>query len=218
MLSGKFISLFIFVALPFLGKTQKRVGDLTLVYNSVITNTSDSNRKISSTTAYYLKGNLSRAEVNSSQFSSVTIYDSKSGTGVILREVNGQKLLIRMNEENSNQKNIRYSDLTFTKTNETKTVAGYFCSQAKAATAGGFEITVFYTRELIPENKTYDPQFKNLDGLPLEFELQKGNIHIRYTLASVNLNPVPASKFDIPTSGYREMTYEESLKLKGGNQ
>jgi GLPGLI family protein len=207
--------MFLLVTLPLLGKTQKRVGDLTLVYNSIITNTSDSSRKISSTTAYYLKGNLSRAEVNSSQFSSVTIYDSKSGTGVILREVNGQKLLIRLNEENWNQKNSRYSGLTFTKTNETKTVAGYFCSQAKAATAGGFEITVFYTRDLIPENKTYDPQFKNLDGLPLEFELQKGDIHIRYTLASVNLNPVPASKFDIPTSGYREMTYEESLKLKG---
>jgi len=215
---GKFISLFMLTALPLLGKTQKRVGDLTLVYNSVITDAQDSNRKISSTTAYYLKGNLSRAEVNSSQFSSVTLYDSKAGTGVILREVNGQKLLIRLNEENWNQKNNRYSGLVFTKTNETKTVAGYFCSQAKAATSGGFEITVFYTRDLIPENKTYDPQFKNLDGLPLEYELRKGNVHIRYTLASVNLNPVPASKFDIPTSGYREMTYDESLKLKSGNQ
>jgi len=215
---GKFISLFMLTALPLLGKTQKRVGDLTLVYNSVITDAQDSNRKISSTTAYYLKGNLSRAEVNSSQFSSVTLYDSKAGTGVILREVNGQKLLIRLNEENWNQKNSRYSGLVFTKTNETKTVAGYFCSQAKAATSGGFEITVFYTRDLIPENKTYDPQFKNLDGLPLEYELRKGNVHIRYTLASVNLNPVPASKFDIPTSGYREMTYDESLKLKSGNQ
>ena len=215
---GKFISLFMLTALPLLGKTQKRVGDLTLVYNSVITDAQDSNRKISSTTAYYLKGNLSRAEVNSSQFSSVTLYDSKAGTGVILREVNGQKLLIRLNEENWNQKNSRYSGLVFSKTNETKTVAGYFCSQAKAATSGGFEITVFYTRDLIPENKTYDPQFKNLDGLPLEYELRKGNVHIRYTLASVNLNPVPASKFDIPTSGYREMTYDESLKLKSGNQ
>src|SRR5664279_858619 len=215
---GKFISLFMLTALPLLGKTQKPVVDLTLVYNSVITDAQDSNRKISSTTAYYLKGNLSRAEVNSSQFSSVTLYDSKAGTGVILREVNGQKLLIRLNEENWNQKNSRYSGLVFTKTNETKTVAGYFCSQAKAATSGGFEITVFYTRDLIPENKNYDPQFKNLDGLPLEYELRKGNVHIRYTLASVNLNPVPASKFDIPTSGYREMTYDESLKLKSGNQ
>lgn len=209
-----YFSLFMFAGLPFMGITQKRVGDMTLVYNSVIGNTQDSAKKINSTTAYYLKGNLSRAEVNSSQFSSVTIYDSKTGTGVILREVNGQKLLIRLNEENWKQKNIRSSGLIFTKTNETKTVAGYFCNQAKATTPGGLEITVFYTRDLIPENKSYDAQFQDLDGLPLEYELQKGNVHIKYTLASVNLNPVPASKFDIPTSGYREMTYDESLKLK----
>jgi GLPGLI family protein len=217
MSPGKYIWLIVLTGLTFPAKSQKRVGDLTLVYNSVITNAQDSNRKITATTAYYLKGNLSRAEVSSSQFTSVTIYDFKAGTGVILREVNGQKLLIRLNEENWAQKNSRYSGLVFTKTNETKTVAGYFCSQAKAATAGGFDITVFYTRDLIPENKAYDPEFRNLDGLPLEYELQKGNTHIKYTLASINLNPVPASKFDIPTSGYREMTYEESLKLKGSN-
>jgi GLPGLI family protein len=204
--------------IPFFGIAQKRVGDLSLMYNSVISNAQDTNRKINSTTAYFLKGNLSRAEVNSSQYSSVTIYDSKSGTGVILREVNGQKLLIRMNEENWNQKNRRFINLNFTKTNEIKTIAGYACSQAKASTPEGFEVTVFYTRDLIPENKAYDPLFKNLDGLPLEYELQKGQLQIKYTLASVNLNPVPASKFDIPTSGYREMTYEESLKLKMSNQ
>lgn len=202
------------ILLPFFSSAQKRVGDFTLLYNSAITNTRDSSRKISSTTGFFVKGNLCRSEVSSNMFSSVTIYDSKTGSGVLLKEVNGQKLLIRMNEENWNQKNRRYINLNFTKTNETKTIAGYFCSQAKASTPDGFEITAFYTRDLIPENKFYDPPFKNLDGLPLEYELTKGDLHIKYTLASINLNPVPASKFDIPTSGYRELTYEESLKMK----
>jgi GLPGLI family protein len=208
---------FWFLAVPLAGMAQKRVGDLTLQYNSVITSAGDSTKKISSTTAFFLKGNLSRSEVNSSMFSSVTIYDSKTGTGVLLKEVNGQKLLIRLNEENWNQKNKRYANLNFIKTKETKTIAGYFCVQAKASTADGLEITVYYTRDLVPENKYYDPPFRNLDGLPLEYELNKGNLHIRYNLATVNLNPVPASKFDIPTSGYRELTYEESLKLKAAN-
>lgn len=202
------------ILLPFFGSAQKRLGDLTVVYNSTITNAQDSNRKISSTTSFFIKGNLCRSEVASNLFSSVTIYDSKAGSGVLLKEVNGQKLLIRMNEENWNQKNRRYANLNFTKTNETKSIAGYFCNQAKASTADGFDITVFYTRDLIPENKLYDPPFKNLDGLPLEYELTKGNLQIKYTLVSINLNPVPASKFDIPTSGYRELTYEESLKMK----
>jgi GLPGLI family protein len=203
-----------FIVLPFFGFSQKKVGDLTLIYNSSIINTQDSSRKINSTTSYFLKGNLSRSEVASNLFSSVTIYDSKSGSGVLLKEVNGQKLLIRMNEENWNQKNRRFGNLNFMKTNETKTIAGYFCNQAKASTADGFDITVYYTHDLIPENKVYDPPFKNLDGLPLEYELIKGNLHIKYSLVSINLNPVPASKFDIPASGYRELTYEESLKMK----
>ena len=203
-----------FILLPFLGLAQKRVGDLTIVYNSTITNAKDSSKKINSTTGYFLKGNLSRVEINSNLFSSVTIYDSKAGSGVILKEVNGQKLLIRMNEENWNQKNKRYLNLNFTKSNETKTIAGYACSQAKASTSDGFEITVYYTRDLLPENKAYDPPFRNLDGLPLEYEFTRGDLRIRYTLASINLNPVPASKFDIPVSGYRELTYDESLKMK----
>ena len=31
-------------------------------------------------------------------------------------------------------------------------------------------------------------------------------------VSKVSLNPVPVSKFDIPKTGYREMTYEESKK------
>src|ERR1700722_18733469 len=110
-----------FLILPFAGNSQKRVGDLSLLYNSVITNAEDSSKKISSTTGYFLKGNLSRSEVTSNMFSSVSIFDSKTGTGVLLKEVNGQKLLIRMNEENRNQKNHRFLNLNFQKTNETKT-------------------------------------------------------------------------------------------------
>lgn len=210
----KYINRFLFLFLiPGFISAQKQVGELTLIYNSAISHGDDASKKINSTTAYYLKGNLSRSEINSNQFSAVTIYDSKAGSGVILKEVNGQKLLIRVNQENWYQKNIRFANLKFTKTGETKTIAGYLCNQATASTDDGYHVLVFYTRDIIPINKVYDPPFKNLDGLPLEYEFSKGDTHIRYTLSSINLNPVPASKFDIPTSGYRELTYEESLKL-----
>ena len=162
------------IAVTFFGFSQKRVGDLTLVYNSSITSAQDSSKKISSTTAYFLKGNLSRSEVSSNLFSSVTIYDSKTGSGVILKEVNGQKLLIRMNEENWNQKNRRFLNLNFTKTNESKSIAGYSCTQAKASTSEGFEITVFYTRDLIPENKSYDPLLKISMAYRLNMNCTKG--------------------------------------------
>jgi hypothetical protein len=46
--------------------------------------------------------------------------------------------------------------------------------------------------------------------------LTNGTLTIKYTVSKINLNPVPASKFDIPKSGYREMTYDESKKLNAG--
>jgi GLPGLI family protein len=191
---------------------QKRTGELTLVYNYVVSNAKDAGKGMHANTTFYIKGNLSREEISSSLFSSTTIYDAKAGSGVILKEVNGQKLLIRLNGENWNQKNSRFKNIRFTRTAETRMIAGYSCVRATAATASGYQIDVFYTKDLIPENKSYDPTFINLEGLPLEYEFSKGDLHIKYVLASINLNPVPASKFDIPTSGYREMTYEESLK------
>lgn len=196
--------------------SQKKVSELTVVYNYVLNNGTDAkanNSSLSATNSIYIKGSMSRTETVSNLFSSTTIYDAKTGFGVVLREVNGQKLLIRLNPENWQDKNKRYQGLQFTSTADNKVIAGYKCDKGIAKTADGFSITVYYTTDLVPENKDYDPQFKNLNGLPLEYEFSKGNLLIKYTLSSINLNPVPASKFDVPKSGYREMTYEESRKL-----
>jgi GLPGLI family protein len=121
-----------------------------------------------------------------------------------------------MNPDNWAERNKMYEGIEFKNTGETKIIAGYNCVRATGQTAGGATVSVYYTRELIPENKQYDPIFTTLDGLPLEYELTNGNVKISYRFAKMSLNPVPASKFDIPSSGYREMNYEESKKMNIG--
>lgn len=196
---------------------QKKVSELTLVYDASISSGSKEPKMADAldgaTTTVYLKGPMSRTEMVSALFSSTTIHDSKAGTAVVLREVSGQKILIRMTADNWTEKNKRYNGMTFTDTKETKTIAGYRCTKAEAQLADGTTFSVYYTSEIIPENKDYDSQFKNLNGLPLEYELVQGKLTIKYTVSKINLNPVPASKFDIPKSGYRELTYEESKKV-----
>jgi len=195
---------------------QKVVSELTLVYDASISSGSAEPRMADaldgSTTTLYIKGHLSRVEMVSALFSSTTIHDSKSGNAVVLREVSGQKLLIRMNSDNWQEKNKRYKDIEFKNTGETKNIAGYNCKKAVATLKDGSSFVVYYTPDLIPENRNYDYQFRSLNGLPLEYELNMGKMTIKYTVSKVNLNPVPASKFDIPKSGYREMTYDESKK------
>lgn len=210
-----FYSLFLLVSTGLVA--QKKVSELTLVYDASISTGSTEPKMADAfdgaTTTVYIKGSMSRSEMVSALFSSTTIHDAKSGTAVVLREVSGQKLLIRMTANNWTEKNKRYSGISFTNTSETKTIAGYHCTKAVAKLADGTSFTVYYTTEIIPENKDYDYQFRNLDGLPLEYELVQGNLRIKYTVSRINLNPVPASKFDIPKSGYRELTYEESKKI-----
>lgn len=206
--------LFMLVVGPMALQAQRRVSELTLVYDTHIITGSDQPKMADAfdgaTTTVYIKGNMSRTDMTSALFSSSTIHDSKTGEAVILREVSGQKLLIRMNADNWQEKNKRYQGIRFVKSGETKEIAGYNCNKAEARLIDGSSFTVFYTTDLIPENKEYDYMFRNLEGLPLEWELSQGKFTIKYTLSKINMNPVPVSKFDIPKSGYRELTYEES--------
>ena len=216
------LSLVLFTALTCLevSAQRKTVAELTLVYDYSAgkVDTSSSSGKgeggANAVHTIYIKGNMSRSEMANSLFSSTIIFDGNTGFGVILKEVSGQKLLIRMNPDNWAERNRQYDGIVFSNTSETKDIAGYSCNKAIGQTHDGTTITVWYTRNLVPETKSYDPIFRSLDGLPLDYELVKGNVRIHYRASSISFNPVPASKFDIPSSGFREMNYEESKKMK----
>lgn len=197
---------------------RKVVSELTLVYEYSAIQDPGGKPDASETALHtvYIKGNKSRSEMTNALFSSTTIFDANTGSAVVLREVNGQKLLIRLNPANWQEKNRMYDGIVFKNTGETRNIAGYACVKAVGQTQSGVVITAFYTRDLVPENRQYDPPFKTLDGLPLEYELSNGDAKIRYKVSRISLNPVPASKFDIPSSGYREMNYEESKKMNVG--
>jgi GLPGLI family protein len=205
-----------FMLSTIIGMAQRKIADITIVYDAVIT-TGAAEPKLAdafdgATASVFLKGNLSRSEMVSALASFTTIYDEKTGAAVVMQEVGGQKLLIRMTAADWKDRNRKYEGIKFTTTAETKTLAGYTCKKAIAQLKDGSSFVVFYTPDIVPENDQYNAQFAGLNGLPLEYELTQGKLNIRYVVAQVNLNPVPVSKFDTPKTGYREMTYEESKK------
>jgi GLPGLI family protein len=165
----------------------------------------------------YLKGNNSRIEMASALGKEITIYNSKANKAVILKEFSGQKLMITLTKENWVAKHKMYSDIKFEPTNESKTIAGYETKKAIARMADGKTFEVYYTPELVPSNKEYDPTFSSLPGLAIQYEIESGKMKFKYTLSKINYDPVPVSLFDFPTAGYRVMTYEENQNLKKGN-
>src|ERR1700754_4988653 len=129
-------------------QAQKRISELSLVYDYSVT-IEGGNKLEGVGNAFhtiYIKGSKSRSEMTNQLFSSTSIYDANTGFGVILKELSGQKLLIRMNPDNWSEKNRMYDGVVFKATGKTKIIAGYNCQEATGVTSAGAQVTVFYTR------------------------------------------------------------------------
>ena len=197
---------------------QKIISEGTLVYNISI-QTGDKEPKIAdmldgATTTVYIKGNQTRSEMLSGLGSESTIHDAKSGSGVILKDYSGQKLMITLSQNDWEKKNKKYEGLTYEITDETNVIAGYNCKKAIAKLKDGTSFIVYFSPDLKVANKEYDYPFKTLPGLAMQYEWQSDKTNFKYTLSKVSFDPVESSKFDIPSSGYRVLTFEETQKNK----
>jgi len=206
------------LSVAFSSVAQKTLSEGSMVYNISIQTGSKEPKMADmldgATTTVYIKGSQSRTELLSGLGTEATIHDAKSGTGVILKNYSGQKLMITFNEDDWKKKNKKYEGITFENTNETAVIAGYNCKKAIAKLSDGTSFVVYYTPDLTVANKDYDYQFKTLQGLPLQYEWQSGKMIFKYTLSKINFDPVSPAKFEIPKSGYRVLTYDETQKAK----
>ena len=198
---------------------QKKMTEATISYDIVI-NTNNATPQAAdlldgATSVIYLKGNSSRSEMVSSLGTQSTIIDGKTGKVTILKDYGEQKYMITMTPANWKASNKKYEGISFTYENEYKTIAGYNCQKAIGKLADGSTFNVYFTKDLIPVNKDFQYLNKNLPGLAMQYEATLGKLKVTYTISSINFNLVPAAKFDLPKSGYRVMTYEESLGTTG---
>ncbi len=217
----KAIGLIFMTMLNAFSYAQKAISEGTITYNISTQSENKSSQAdplSGATNTIYLKGSLSKTEMASPLGKETTIYDAKTGSGVILKEYSGQKLMITLTKENWINQNKKFEGIVFVNTSETKKIAGYNCTKATAKLKEGSEMIVYYAPEIIINDKEYNPLFKNLSGLAVQYEFQNGKLKFKYLLASVDFMPLAASRFDIPKSGYRIMTYDENRQgKKDGN-
>jgi len=197
---------------------QRKLTEATITYDIVI-NTSNTKPQAAdlldgATSVIYLKGNSSRSEMVSSLGSQATIIDGKTGNVTVLKEYGEQKYMIQMTPANWKQSNAKYEGIVFTYVEEYKTIAGYNCQKAIGKLTDGSVFNVYFTKDLVPSNKDFQYLNKNLPGLAMQYEASLGKMLVTYTVSGISFNPVPQAKMELPKSGYRVMTYEES---KGGN-
>jgi GLPGLI family protein len=202
-------------------KAQKRITEGTISYDIAVHtgNTSPSLADLfnGATSVVYLKGYKVRFERVSSLGVESTIVDGKTGKVNVLKEYGEQKYMITMTQENWKDENKKYEGISFKLSEEYKEIAGYKCQRAIGYQADGTPIQVYFTKELIADNREFEYAFKSLPGLAMEYETTIGSLKVIYTISKISFNIVPAAKFELPKSGFRTMTYEESKEAGKSN-
>jgi GLPGLI family protein len=207
------LTLLLIIALS--ATAQKKFTEGTLSYDVVITTGSDKPKNADfldgTTVVNYIKGDKSRTEMVSPLGALTTIYDGTKNSIVILKDIGEQKYMITLTQNDWKDANKKYEGISFSYENDEKTILNYKCKKAVAKLQDGTTYTVWYTPDLIPENKNFQYETRSLPGLAMEYEMvnSKGE-KTTYTVSKISFSPVPASKFDLPKSGYRVMTYAES--------
>ncbi|MET0637807.1 MAG: DUF4412 domain-containing protein [Chitinophagaceae bacterium] len=193
---------------------QKKLTEATITYDIVINTNNPSPQAADlldgAVSIIYLKGNSSRSEMRSSLGTQSTIVDGKTGNVTILKDYGEQKYMISLTPENWKASNKKYEGIKFKYEDDYKTIAGYNCQKATGILADGSTFTVYFTRDLVPVNKDFQYLNKDLPGLALQYEATLGKQKVTYTVSNVNFSPVPAAKFDLPKSGYRIVTFDET--------
>lgn len=213
------LTLFLILVFATAAFSQKKFSEGTITYDIVIHSNSDKPKNADyldgTTVANYIKGNKSRTEMVNALGTMVTIHDSSKNSIVILKEFGEQKYMITLTPADWKDANKKYEEISYNLSDtSTKIIQGYKCKKAIGTLKDGSTYTVWYTPDLIPENRNLQYETRNLPGLALEYEIDSKDRKVTYTVSRISLSPVPASKFELPKSGYRIMTYAES---KGKN-
>lgn len=162
-------------------------------------------------TVLYVKGNKTRTEQSMGMGGSqIVIADSKTDEAVVLMDMMGQKLLMKMNREelskNEKEPKITYLDGTLE-------IAGYTCKKASISFDGDNEPQIVYYTEDIPAQS--DNHFNGLKGFPLQYEVRQNSMHMTVKAEKISSEDVPDKLFEIP-DGYKEVTKEEMKQMFGG--
>jgi GLPGLI family protein len=181
------------------------VGDCTVTYTISGGDAGTNKNLAGATKTLYIKGKMSRVDLNSPGFNQSVIYDNKTGSAVVLKEVGSEKYKSVFKPDQWKNENRRFDGLKIIPANEKKTILGYDCKKVIATLKDGSSYSMYYALAIAPSATENPFQFKDIPGFVLEYETSSGTdaSKIIYTATMINFNPVPASKFEIPVTGYR---------------
>lgn len=172
------------------------------------------------------KNGKTLTEVNSMMFTQQMSADDNGM--VMLMEQMGNKIAMKqtkaeMEKEEAKSKE-KPADPKVEYFNDTKTIAGYECKKAIVTVVDKDKkenkAEIWYTDKFENPNKDGkgkgQSMMKGIKGMPFEYSTTMGPMKIKMVAKEVSTEPVPDSKFNLSTDGYKLMTADELKAMSGG--
>ena len=189
---------------------QRIVAECTVVYKVESHDASDGSMRQKATKTVYIKSNNARIDLVAPAYAQSTIYNKSTGMATVLRSFGEDKYMTSLNAKQWRKLNMPLDSMQIQLTTDSISVLDYSCKKALLQLKNGTTVTVYYTTAIIPSVRDYEYMFKDIPGFVLGYEMVDDlGLKTIFRATQINLyNPVAASKFDIPTKGYRIIPVE----------
>ena len=189
---------------------QRIVAECTVVYKVESHDASDGSMRQKATKTVYIKSNNARIDLVAPAYAQSTIYNKSTGMATVLRSFGEDKYMTSLNAKQWRKLNMPLDSMQIQLKTDSISVLDYSCKKALLQLKNGTTVTVYYTTAIIPSVRDYEYMFKDIPGFVLGYEMVDDlGVKTIFRATQINLyNPVAASKFDIPTKGYRILSVE----------
>lgn len=163
------------------------------------------------------KGTKCRTEMITAMAENITLSDQKDqNSGLILLDVMGSKYAMKVDPAKVEEQKKNLPEFELITTTETKEIAGYMCKKAIMKNKANNEETYIYYSEALPylEN-SLTSQFKNVQGMPLEFNSKLNGITMTIRAKTIENIKIADAEF-VASSEYKLVTEEQLMKELGG--
>ena len=189
---------------------QRIVAECTVVYKVESQDNATASMRQKATKTVYIKSNNARIDLVAPAYAQSTIYNKSTGMATVLRSFGEDKYMTSLNAKQWRKLNMPLDSIQMQFTTDSISVLDYSCKKALLQLKNGTTVTVYYTTAIIPSVRDYEYMFKDIPGFVLGYEMVDDlGVKTIFRATQINLyNPVAASKFDIPTKGYRLLSVE----------
>lgn len=189
---------------------QRIVAECTVVYKVESQDAAGASVREKATKTVYIKSNNARIDLVAPSYTQSTIYNKTTSTASVLRSFGEDKYMTPLNTKQWRSLNAPLDSIQIQITGDSTTILDYSCKKAVLKLKDGALVIVYFTAAIIPSVREYEYMFKDIPGFVLEYEMiDAAGIKTTFRATQINFyNPVSASKFDLPTKGYRIIEIE----------